>query len=613
MKSIYKIQALACGAALFALTACTDVWEEHYQPQPSLNADQTLWDLIDEDPDLTDFKEYLIATKCDSLLMMNRNYTVWAPVNGSKCFEGVAQLEDPDMIEVYRTEIVENHIADFSHVATGIRDKEDKKNYKKVPMLNGKSYHFEGSPKDDGYKFAEVSLRKSNIMAKNGVLHKLEGSVDYASNLWEQIGKEAELESLWKFLSKDYKKILDEGKTIYGPIVAGQQTILEAVWTEECRWFNELAALNEEDSSYTVYALNNDAWKDMYDMTSAYFNYASNLTSELNSTQKSAEIKDSVVKELMCQNLFFSDAENKMFFEGKKDTLVSTYRRRWPRILFKGDEAHAITHNGIKKTLKLSNGELNIVDQVNYNPLTCWHDTIRIQGESLNSVERYPDATADNDADGMGYDSKYLYKNDWTVRIDSTLYDSISGGRVGYYEANEGTKDQPYFNFYVDNVLSANYRVKLVLFPTLMVDPEASLVKPNKFTVELAYANAQGEPKKVYFDPIEERSTHKKKEGGKDIKQFKSNPTQIDTILIADCFEFPACEANLNSINSTVKSIARLKIKTAITFSGTGLFATGENKGDDRTKWNWDNSYRIDEVIFEPLPADYESPYERNY
>lgn len=145
MKKSYIKTILACSFVI-SLAACTDTWDEHYQPNPDLNGSDNLWQLISSDSDLADFAALLRATGYDSILTQNRNYTVWAPADISEAFD-ISSLADADesMLAIYRKEIVENHIADYSHVAGGVRDKNDKKKYKKVKVLNGKSYDFEGS------------------------------------------------------------------------------------------------------------------------------------------------------------------------------------------------------------------------------------------------------------------------------------------------------------------------------------------------------------------------------------------------------------------------------------------------------------------------------------
>ena len=80
MKRMYKKAILACGLAV-SLAACTDVWEEHYQPDTALTGDKNLWELISDESDLSNFAALLSATRTaakeggiryDSLLMMSR-------------------------------------------------------------------------------------------------------------------------------------------------------------------------------------------------------------------------------------------------------------------------------------------------------------------------------------------------------------------------------------------------------------------------------------------------------------------------------------------------------------------------------------------------------------
>ena len=110
MKRKYINSILACSMVV-SLAACTDAWDEHYQPNPALNGSENLWELISNDSDLDDFEALLQATGYAEVLKQNRSYTVWAPVNLSDVLD-VKSLEtaNDSLLEVYRKEIVENHI-----------------------------------------------------------------------------------------------------------------------------------------------------------------------------------------------------------------------------------------------------------------------------------------------------------------------------------------------------------------------------------------------------------------------------------------------------------------------------------------------------------------------
>ena len=89
MNKVFRHKILA-GAMLFGFmlagTSCRDK-EEGIKVTPETPfADKTLYEVVMDDPDLTDFVEVINAcgAHCaDSLFNQSRVYTVWAPVNGT--------------------------------------------------------------------------------------------------------------------------------------------------------------------------------------------------------------------------------------------------------------------------------------------------------------------------------------------------------------------------------------------------------------------------------------------------------------------------------------------------------------------------------------------------
>lgn len=571
MKRTYINIISACCLVLGGLTACTDVWNEHYQTNPDLSGDENLWELISSNSELAEFAALLEATGYDSLLTKNRSYTVWAPTQMPEGFD-VASLEgvSDSLLNVYRKEIVENHIANFSHVAGGIRDKEDKKNYKKIEMLNKKSYDFTGAT-SGSYRFAGKGLKSSNAVAKNGVLHILDGYTEYAANIWEQLAKEPLVGKHFSYLFKDYKREFNPNGSTPGPIVDGKTTYLDSVFTESCRWFYEIGQLNKEDSSYTMYALTDAAWDEMLEKTRKYFVYRPTMKLLPEFGNLSPEmITDSMAKEMMIKNFVFSNTVNEKFFLGATDTLRSTTNQ-----LFIGGEADSLEYNSIKEYSSLSNGRLLVVNSVNYNPFTCWHDTLRVEGESL-WYQTETDVVQNAKASSKGIDK------------DSLIYDQISKGAVGVFTPIE-EKDVPTLCFYVNNILSGYYRVSIVLLPPHLVNSaDTTFIKPNKFNARLYYADGLTNSGNLGVD----------EEGNK--TDFISDPTKIDTIVLAECIKIPYCEYRVKNL-SGVDRKTRLELETTITFGSTPKY---DNRGDkNQGKWKYDNSYRIDQVIFEPLEA----------
>ena len=569
MKKNYINAIVACSFAV-SLVACTDTWNEHYQADPALNGNETLWELISSDSDLEDFATLLRATGYDEILSMNRSYTVWAPIDLSSELD-ISTLKDAseELLAEYSREIVENHIADHSHVAGGIRDKENDEDYERVKVLNHKSYDFEGTVKT-GYAFANNKLQAANKIASNGVLHKLDKCAPFESNIWERLAKEPSVSELYKFLYKDFVKELDLNNSVLGPIVDGKQTYLDSVYKETCRWFNEMGQINNEDSTYTMYALTNEAWEDMYDQMRVCYNYPAVSAKDDGSGVKSLQqVADSAVREKLCEYLLFSNTVNKKFYQGRKDSLISTRGK-----MFVGNKADSLMY-GCEKSITLSNGTLNIISTVNYDPFTCWLDTIRVQGESLvNGVydrqegAKYVKATAQ---------SKEINRGD-------TLYNLVSNNRIGVFTPTDysSSTEQPSLRFYADNVLSVPYRISIVLLPPNLVNPEDStFIKPNKFNARLAYQQRDG-------------SVAYKNLG----QNIVSNPTKVDTIVLADRYEFEYCETDY-------KRLTGYDPKTCLIIETSIKFGSGRNDDNnpkkDKSTWKYDNSYRVDQVIFEPV------------
>lgn len=539
MQRKYFISVLLCTTTILA--SCTDVWDEHYQSDPELNANETLWELIEADPELEKFEQFLRQTGYDSLLTKNRFYTVWAPIGDFSYNEG--------NIDLLEKEFVQNHIANYSHVAGG---KLTEDNF--ITMLNGKYLRFENSK--GNFTFKGLPLTSQNISAKNGILHKIEGYADYVPNLWEQLEKEESVDSLYQFLFKDYKREFDRYSSVQGPTVDGQVTYLDSVFVESNPWFTDLGELNREDSLYTMFALTNEAWDDMYEKVSTYFNYSNYAERD--------SVRDQIVRVLMCKNLVFSEKVNAKYLNNNStvpyDTLKSNYRLRFTRepLTFAGEEVVNLFKGA--RPVPSSNGTLYIVDQVNYDPIKCWHDTIRSEAEGLVG------STLDgDDAEDTNFDSEQVLKS--VVRVDEdsvALFNSISGGAIASFEHKTNVDAGFKMSFDVKNVLSAPYRIKLVVVPPQIVNPADTIfIQPTMFYAQLVFAN---ENKDVSNLPISLG-----RYGVAPSDTLITNCERIDTIILCpldgtgrDYVEVPICEFEEVSRFNEAKLQTKLSVEVIV-------------------------------------------------
>ena len=546
------LKALTCSVAALAFTACTDTWDSHYEPKPELNATETLWDLIEADPELSEFAAYAKATGYDVILDQNRAYTIWVPVNGADYYsahslEGITD----SLLKAYQFEFVENHVADYVHNASGNMSDNQ------IKMLNGKYNRFEGSPSSYTFKNAEVAA--TNIAAKNGVLHKISNNAIFTPNIWEQLEKVDSISLLCDFLKSYDELYFDELNSVQGPTVGGEVTYLDSVVIERNEWFNRFGQINREDSSYTMFAPTNKAWREMYEKAKTYFVYETK-------NELADSLQDVMAKDFMVRHLVFSNTIQKSPQDSLTSYCTSTINGyiTIERETFKGDELKRL-YNNLVETYELSNGTLNIVDSYNYR--TLWHDTLRVEGESLLG-----------EAEGLTSDFEYAQSNKdvATISKDSVdKYYQTRNGRIGVYSPSTPTGN-PTLTFTVPNVLSAKYRVKVVLVPANFINYRDTVLLPNKFNATLKYRDVTGKSKSLVM--------------GKDII---SDPTKVDTITLipnkaeegVDYFEFPVNEYLLGT---GVTPMTELEIKGRV--------------GSRETEF--DRVLRIDQIYLEPVTEE---------
>lgn len=463
MKKNYILpKLLVCVCATLLSTACNDAWDEHYAVDTTVNSDKTLWQLIEEDHDLQGFENILKANGYDELLKANRYYTVWAPVG-----ESFENLPKDNMV----LKFIENHIADYRHVASGTLAANNG-----VKMLNGKRLIFEG--KKGEYTFNKVNIfgEDYNTPAKNGMLHKIGGQGEfstYSPNIWEYIGEVPELSKFNEYMKSQTDTTINEYLSVQGGLnEAGEIEYIDIVYSYSNPWWNRIGQFNNEDSTYILIAPNNDAWTTMYDKAKNYFKFDKRATNE-----NPDSLQDLMTKEYMCRHLAFSKT-----IQLKDDELVSNFEASYRPTIFTGTEKDAL-FAGEQYVTELSNGTVHVVDQLNFSPEICWFDTIDVEGENTNLCFEINNKDALKD-DNIDY--KVM-----TVESDSSYYESISGHR--YMIAEErGTKTNVQITYTIPNVFATKYRVKVVVVPAIIQNSELVDVKPNPLKMKFSFPKEDG-------------------------------------------------------------------------------------------------------------------------
>lgn len=567
MKHRYGIQkVLGCGMALLMATACTDTWNDHYSVNNDMvsnqNSDKTLWDVIEGNAELEQFASLLEKVGFDTLLQKDRTYTVWAPV-------GQFDYTETDL-ELLKKEFVQNHIADFRHVAAGTL-----KNDNTVKMLNGKSLSFTGST--GAYAFNRVGVVGQPEYAKNGVLYYIGGNGSYSEflpNIWEYFDKNPQIAKFNSYLKEFTDSTVNHTASEAGGSSIndlGQVEYVDTVWNVSNQWWNMVGPLHNEDSAYIVIAPTDAAWDKMYEKVTPYLRQDP-MQLAIETTDDPDSLLDLKVKEYMCRHLVFSkkvnpDAE-------KYDSLVSNYQNYFDPVVFRGAEYEALFANQVGAPVELSNGTVHIVDQLNYLPTTTFLDTIKVEGENTNLCMQFRDQEA-------GGNTSILYAAQ-TVKRDSVYYSSMSNG--SYMLAEQIKPSTVALTYTLPNAYAAKYRVKVVMVPATIQNWQNKGYKPAPITMKFASPNGKGGV--VEVSSKEYKYTDYKYND----PELGYDAQRLDTITFVDkngndFVVLPYSEYGLNVDNC----------KTTLTITAT----QGRNdKNIDPAK---DRTLRIDCIIMEPM------------
>ena len=554
MNTIFKHKILA-GLMLFgALTLATSCQDTEGLEVTSETpfADKTLLEVINADPELSDFVEVLnsCGAECaDSLFNSSRVYTLWAPTNGSFKKDSIMdRIAAGYRDHVFKT-FVMSHIANHLNAATGTLDSDNK-----ILLLNGKVVVFEGD-RVGGYKFDGCTVVERNIRVWNGLIHKLESPSNYKYSIWEYLKLDSRIDSVANFLYSYDVTEFNAGLSILGPIKDGVQTYLDSVSTTSNKLLSAhtgIGNLDKEDSLYTVYIPTNEVWKELMLAAKKHYNYnySAKKPASMDSTYRDS-LSNFYSRMNIIKYMTFSNNEQK--YVKSPDSVMPVNRSGYPRKLF----AKSQFLQNIIDTKQLSNGVVKIVNKSPYNMFELWHDTIALQGE--NDGMRLPDSQG-----GQEYTVSVNQNN--INKKDSLLKDvKLSGGR---YFACESSNSSVIVTYKVPKVLSANYKVAMVVVPKHItnssIDPAELL--PTCFTIDISQ-NSQ----RLY-----------------QVKEIENDPTRVDTLYLTDTkgqpltVSFPYCEY-FEGTNSRDDFSVEFKITSK------------------RNPKKYDSSVRIDEIIFVPV------------
>lgn len=569
------------GAMLFgsmlAGSSCEDNEGIRVTPETPF-ADKTLYEVIVNDPDLSDFVEIVNAcgAECaDSLFNHSRVYTVWAPKNpilnkDSIIAEATADSTGNSNRDIVFRSFVAAHVANHLVPANGTLDKDNV-----VLLLNNKNAVFAGDYRK-GYTFSGVELdpNNTNIRAWNGILHKITSPSEYKYSIWEYLKVAENVDSVAKYLYSYDVTEFNEGQSISGPIVNGEQTFLDSVFTTSNVWLDAwrgVGNINLEDSTYIVYVPTNEMWEKMVQQAESHYNYDLAFSSLSEATKIERDSLRRYYARL--HNLkYMTYSVNEQKHVASSDSAMPAYRGG-KRVLF----AKADLEKNVIFEKVLSNGTFKVVDAMPYKQTDLWHDTIFLEGENQSMWNYGTNRPAEVEV-------LTAYKSQ--LNKDSMLLGAeVSGGAYFSYLKESGTATA---KFKIPKVLSAKYQVAIVFVPKNITNEFVKKEEMYPCRLDIVMKQELGGED---ADPIVLYTAKYNSSASKD-KALYSDPFKMDTLFFTTNGEKAIIEPQFCEFyDGEAKDYhVTLEINTKT--------ATNAEK---RKGINYDTSIRIDKIMLIPV------------
>ncbi|PTR01669.1 putative surface protein with fasciclin (FAS1) repeats [Mucilaginibacter yixingensis] len=152
-----------------AIVSCNKYNKQIEPNQPELG--ENLEQLIQQNPQLSKFNEYLVKTGYDKVLSSSKMFTVWAPDNQTLAGLDAGIVSDTAKLKQF----VGNHLVNLAYTT-------DMPNPSlRIQSLNGKYINFSKT------QFEDATIVSANKYVSNGVLHTINKVVLPKPNVWEYV------------------------------------------------------------------------------------------------------------------------------------------------------------------------------------------------------------------------------------------------------------------------------------------------------------------------------------------------------------------------------------------------------------------------------------------
>ena len=558
----YHIYKKVIGLAIAALTfvACSDTWDDHNNRAAEGVEEGTLWQAIQQNPELSNFSSVVEACGYDKSLASAQVFTVFAPTNS--CF---SKEEADKLIAAYHAEkgkvddkdnstikeFLQNHIALYNYsVSQSSNDT--------IMMMNGKNILLTSS------KIGNSPLTSSNKLYDNGVLFTVGSQIDYFPNVFEYMRRDAELDSLYSFFYNErfYRKEFQASKSVEGGIVDGRTVYLDSVFRQQNDLFDSQflnARLNNEDSTYWMLMPTNEAWRKLVDEYQNYFNYDNTVDkrdSVFYTNTRMAIMKGTAFSRTINTDAMLQDS-------AMSTNAVLFYNLR--KYTWGADDLHYYQYynplSGIftgNTNMACSNGIAMKVQDWKIDKRETFFQTKIIEAEgqgSIREVSKVVDKVTTND-DGSKDTTwiETIVPRNRYVESGNTYYNKVSNNGFVEFEPTRTTVNHS-VTFNIKDVLSnIGYDIYVVTAPALANDSNATDIQrlPTRLKFTLYHHTQDGKTVKTGNTegvPLVDNTA------------VVNQPDEVDYIKVAENFKFPVASYGLEEDEPQVS----LKVESYVT------------------------------------------------
>ncbi|MBR1548118.1 MAG: fasciclin domain-containing protein [Prevotella sp.] len=559
MKKNKYIGIMMLAATMLTAASCTEYDDYNKAPTDALpGANQTLWENISGDPQLSKFAELAKKSNYAEVLNSPRFYTVWAPVNDAFDDAEYERLKNSSD-SVIEKQFMQQHITEYNYQVSAALDSTT------IVSLNDKHHPFTQSA-FDGFTYSAI-----NIPSTNGVMHKINGMSEFHYNLYENIDNLGDT-LLKKYIQKYDEEYLDVSASVIGPLKDGKQTYLDSVMKKRNTVINTImrASLDNEDSTYCMLLPTDKAWNDTYNKILPCYNYiakmdymdlsknttvASSTTATTAKAEKAvettgAELQDSIACRNIVTNLVFSNSNPKnapLFGNGTlaaADTIVTTTGRGLTNA--QGVIGHTTSLE------ELSNGMARVVDSLTFsswetfNPVIATYrpaQTLKVTRLTNHSVYS-TGSTPLKDFPIFRKVPKMFHQ--WLFPENSPYFTYVAVDSAYV----DGTTGKPEFKFALKNVRSATYHIYVVTVPPQLEEPTAD-VKPYYLRFYLSYTDAANKQQYIVLPQGARTTSEITTDNGTSTATitYVGDPECVNVIDLGE-FTFPACYYGLDAYPS---------------------------------------------------------------